>query len=114
LETLENPNCTPYRVLEQRLEMGSMSKSVKFLGRRIPVPRNMLLRMGFGILCVFGGFLGFLPILGFWMLPLGLLILSVDLPPVRRFRRRAEVKVGQVIRQRFPWLARKFGWTTST
>jgi hypothetical protein len=91
-----------------------MSKSVRFLGRRVPVPGNVVLRIGFGLLCIAGGFLGFLPILGFWMLPLGLLILSVDLPPVRRFRRRAEVKVGQVIRKRFPWLARKFGWTTLT
>jgi hypothetical protein len=70
-----------------------------------------VLRMGFGVLCVLAGFLGFLPILGFWMLPLGLLVLSIDIPIVRRFRRRAEVKLGQVIRQRFPWLARKFGWT---
>jgi hypothetical protein len=94
-----------------RWKQNHMSKSVRFLGRRIPVPGNVLLRIGFGVLCVFGGFLGFLPILGFWMMPLGLLILSVDLPPVRRFRRRAEVKLGQVIRKRFPWLARKFGWT---
>ena len=88
-----------------------MTTHVRFLGRRIPVPRNMLLRVGFGILCVIGGFLGFLPILGFWMLPLGLLILSIDLPPVRRFRRRSEVKVGNMIRQRFPKLAKKIGWT---
>jgi hypothetical protein len=101
-------------MFDQQFEKASMSKSVKFLGRRVPVPGNMLLRIGFGLICVAGGFLGFLPVLGFWMLPLGLLILSVDLPPVRRFRRRAEVKFGQVIRQRFPWLARKFGWTTST
>jgi hypothetical protein len=29
---------------------------------------------------IFGGILGFLPILGFWMLPLGLAVLAVDLP----------------------------------
>jgi hypothetical protein len=32
-------------------------------------------------------FSGFLPVLGFWMIPLGLLILSLDLPLVRRWRR---------------------------
>ena len=88
-----------------------MTKSVRFLGRRIRVPANIFLRVGFGVLCIIGGFLWFLPVLGFWMLPLGLLILSVDLPPVRRFRRRMDVKFGQIIRKRFPWLARKFGWT---
>jgi hypothetical protein len=36
-----------------------------------------------------------LPILGVWMLPLGLIILSIDLSFVRRWRRRAEVKWGR-------------------
>jgi hypothetical protein len=88
-----------------------MTKSVRFLGRRVRVPGNVMLRIGFGILCILGGFLWFLPVLGLWMLPLGLLILSVDLPPIRRFRRRTEVKFGQLIRKRFPRVARKFGWT---
>jgi hypothetical protein len=34
---------------------------------------------------------GFLPVLGFWMIPLGLLVLSVDLPIVRRWRRQLTV-----------------------
>lgn len=34
-------------------------------------------------LCVFG-FLGFLPILGFWMLPLGVALVVADFPPLRR------------------------------
>ena len=88
-----------------------MAKSVRFVGRRIKLPSNIFLRIGFGVLCVIGGFLWFLPVLGLWMLPLGLLILSVDLPPVRRFRRRMDVKLGQIIRKRFPWLAKKLGWT---
>jgi hypothetical protein len=49
------------------------------------------LRLAIGILLLLGGILGFLPILGFWMLPLGLLVLSYDLPTVRRWRRRLEV-----------------------
>jgi hypothetical protein len=31
-----------------------------------------------------GGFFGFLPILGFWMLPLGLALIALDLPPTRK------------------------------
>jgi hypothetical protein len=53
------------------------------------------LRIAVGILLVIGGIFGFLPILGFWMIPLGLIILSVDLPLVRRLRRRIEVKWGR-------------------
>lgn len=34
-------------------------------------------------LLIFGGSLGFLPILGFWMVPLGLLLLAVDVPALR-------------------------------
>jgi hypothetical protein len=43
------------------------------------------------ILC---GCLGFLPILGFWMIPAGLIVLSHDLAGVRRFRRRAALFLG--------------------
>jgi hypothetical protein len=35
------------------------------------------------ILLIIGGILSFLPILGIWMLPLGLLLLAVDLPVLR-------------------------------
>ena len=30
-----------------------------------------------------GGIFSFLPILGLWMLPLGLLVLAIDVPPLR-------------------------------
>jgi hypothetical protein len=86
-------------------------KTVRFFGKRVPVPSNVFLRVGLGILAVFGGFLGFLPILGFWMLPLGLLILSIDFPPIRRFRRRATVKIVGWLKRRFPGLAAKLGLT---
>ncbi|MCB1417531.1 MAG: hypothetical protein KDJ74_00420, partial [Notoacmeibacter sp.] len=48
-----------------------------------------------GIALVLLGFLGFLPVLGFWMIPLGLIILSQDSAPVRRWRRRVEVWWGR-------------------
>lgn len=35
-------------------------------------------RTTFGILLIVGGLLGFFPVLGFWMIPLGLLILATD------------------------------------
>jgi hypothetical protein len=64
---------------------------LRFAGREIPLPQSRGLRIGLGIALVLGGIVGFLPILGFWMVPLGLLVLSVDLPPVRRARRRLSV-----------------------
>ena len=44
---------------------------------------------------MFGGLLGFLPILGFWMVPLGLYVLSRDSARVRRARRRLTVHLGR-------------------
>lgn len=57
----------------------------------IPVPRSRAGRIVAGSALSVGGLLGFLPILGFWMLPLGLMLLSHDLPAVRRRRRRVAV-----------------------
>lgn len=37
-----------------------------------------------GISLMIGGVLGFLPVLGFWMFPAGVALLSLDLPPLRR------------------------------
>ena len=39
-----------------------------------------------------GGAFWWLPVLGLWMVPAGLAVLSVDSPKVRRFRRRNEVR----------------------
>ncbi|QLF70280.1 hypothetical protein FE840_012430 [Peteryoungia desertarenae] len=57
----------------------------------IPFPRSRSGRIAAGTLLIGGGFLGFLPILGFWMVPAGLLVLSHDLSIVRRRRRRIAV-----------------------
>ena len=37
-----------------------------------------------GLLFMVGGVFGFLPILGFWMFPLGLALIALDLPPTRK------------------------------
>ncbi|RCL00440.1 MAG: hypothetical protein JSC085_000881 [Candidatus Tokpelaia sp. JSC085] len=67
--------------------------TVRILGKRLSLPRSLPMRRFVGGTFVLGGLLGFLPILGFWMLPIGLMILSRDSPWLRRFRRRAEVRV---------------------
>ncbi|PST24123.1 hypothetical protein C7U60_09360 [Mesorhizobium plurifarium] len=58
---------------------------------RISLPSSPALRVLIGVLLVCGGLLGFLPVLGFWMVPLGLLVLSHDIPSIRRRRRRLAV-----------------------
>lgn len=37
-----------------------------------------VVRITVGVLFILGGLLGFFPVLGFWMIPLGLIILAVD------------------------------------
>jgi hypothetical protein len=86
--------------------------SVKFAGRRIHVPGHPIIRIALGILLLFGGFLGFLPILGFWMVPLGLLILAIDIPMARRIRRRLEIRFGRWLVSTSPKWARRLGFST--
>lgn len=45
--------------------------------------RWFLLRLPLALILIAGGLLSFLPVLGIWMLPLGLLLLAVDLPILR-------------------------------
>lgn len=62
------------------------------LGRfSVPMPRSKSGRVAVGGGLVAGGCLGFLPVLGFWMVPVGVAVLSHDLHPVRRARRRLSV-----------------------
>lgn len=55
---------------------------------RIPMPKSRAGRIGLGSALMVGGTLGFLPVLGFWMLPLGFVVLSNDISFIRRRRRR--------------------------
>ncbi|MFG6564799.1 hypothetical protein ACGYLI_11310 [Sulfitobacter sp. 1A13421] len=62
-----------------------------WIQRRVPPG----FRFALGLLLICGGILGFLPILGFWMLPLGLMVAAMDVRLFRRWRslrrrRRAE------------------------
>jgi hypothetical protein len=65
-------------------------EELKRLQRRVPVwMRNMIksarqpgavwLRVPLAIALMIGGVLGFMPVLGFWMLPLGMALLAIDL-----------------------------------
>ena len=45
------------------------------------------MRLLVGVLMIIGGIFGFLPILGFWMIPLGISVAALDVVPLwRRIR----------------------------
>jgi hypothetical protein len=56
--------------------------------RLLRQPSGRWLRIPAGLLLILGGVLSFLPILGIWMLPFGLVILAEDLPMLRSWRSR--------------------------
>lgn len=65
-------------------------------------PGWWLLRLPLSVVFILGSFLAILPVFGLWMLPLGLLLLAIDLPMLR------PVVATNVVRLRA--LARRWGW----
>ena len=61
----------------------------------IPIPRSRTGRRIMGVALCAGGVVGFLPIVGFWMFPLGVVVLSKDSAWLRRQRRRITVWWGR-------------------
>lgn len=59
-------------------------------------PSSRWVRIPSGALLVVGGVLSFLPVLGIWMLPLGLALLAEDVPALRSSRSKV-----------FDWVERK-------
>jgi hypothetical protein len=63
-------------------------RTIKIGSITITLPDHALGRITVGVLLIIGGCFGFLPVLGFWMIPLGLVILSYDIPRVRLWRQK--------------------------
>jgi hypothetical protein len=97
---------------DARSDKDEHKRRLELLVRRLPErlqkavhwllqPSARWLRIPAGLLLIVGGFLAILPILGLWMLPLGLVLLSEDVPPLRR----ATGKVLAWIERRHPrWM----------
>ena len=51
--------------------------------RSLLTGRLRYLRIPIAVLLILGGFLSVLPVFGLWMLPLGLLLLAVDVPALQ-------------------------------
>lgn len=74
------------RRLDRQFRM--LSRTVPVIGAPVnavrPSGRASLLRLPVGGLLIAGGVFSFLPGLGLWMLPLGLMLIAVDVPFLRR------------------------------
>ncbi len=68
------------------------------------------MRIGLGFLLIVGGLFSILPVLGIWMIPLGLAVLAIDFPMARRMQRRLTVWLGYWLHRTWPSLARRVGF----
>jgi len=82
--------------LESRLPVFA-ARSLQWLRK----PSSRWIRIPVALLLVVGGVFGFLPILGLWMLPLGLVLIAQDIPFLRRPTARALIWVER------RWISRK-------
>lgn len=62
--------------------------------------RLSYVRIPLGLLLIAGGLVGFLPVLGFWMIPLGLLVLAIDIPLMRPWVSATMVRARRWLRAR--------------
>jgi hypothetical protein len=63
----------------ERIEKRLPDSIGRFL-RWLRKPSSLIARIAVGLCLILGGIFSFLPILGIWMLPLGLIIIAQDLP----------------------------------
>ena len=62
-----------------------LSRSMHWLRQ----PSSRLFRIPLSIFLILGGVFGFLPVLGFWMLPLGVILIAQDIPVLAKPTARA-------------------------
>ena len=81
---MDNPN-TVEQTRHKRRRRSLAATYVLFKKTQRHVPPGIRALAGLVLICA--GLLGFLPILGFWMIPLGLAVLATDIPPLKRWIR---------------------------
>ena len=81
----------PFADPERRLRrlLRRLPSRMQAVTRWLRKPASRWARLPAGVLLMIGGCLAILPVFGLWMLPLGLMLLADDIPPLRRFRDRA-------------------------
>jgi hypothetical protein len=89
---------------ERRLRrlMRRLPARLQAITRWLRKPASRWARIPAGILLIIGGCLAILPVFGLWMLPLGLILLADDVPPLRRLR---DLGLDRLERRRPQWFA---------
>jgi hypothetical protein len=81
--------CKAYRMTATT--RAELNRYFEMIDRRVPIsvsqfirwlrmPSSFAIRLVIAILLILGGIFSFLPVLGLWMLPLGLLLIAQDVP----------------------------------
>ena len=90
-----------------------LNRYFEMIDRRVPIrvstfirwlrmPSSFAVRLAIAILLILGGLFSFLPVLGLWMLPLGLLLIAQDVT----FLQTPLVRI-------FAWFEKQFEWVRS-
>lgn len=69
--------------------LASLPAPVRRMTAWLQKPAAKWVRLPLGVAFILGGLVGFLPVLGFWMVPLGALLLAEDIPVLRNPTMRA-------------------------
>ena len=101
---MDPPDNVAHVELERRLGrlIRRLPGKIQAITRWLRRPASRWARIPAGVLLIIGGCLSILPVFGLWMLPLGLILLADDIPPLRRGRGRA---LDWVARRRPHWFA---------
>ncbi|ROU04224.1 tryptophan synthase subunit beta [Histidinibacterium lentulum] len=84
-------------------EKARLDRQLEAIARSVPPSRRMIhsllhgrlrrMRLPVAFALILGGMLSILPVLGLWMLPLGLLLLAVDVPCLRPVVSRVLIRI---------------------
>ena len=101
---MTSPDPIAYAAPERRLRrlLRRLPNRMQAITRWLRKPASRWARLPAGILLIIGGCLAILPVFGLWMLPLGLMLLADDIPPLRRARDRT---LAWLERRRPNWFA---------
>jgi hypothetical protein len=103
-DTAAPPSKTASQHHAQRIEqlINRLPERLQTTVRWLRRPALHWVRVLAGVLFIAGSFLSILPVFGIWMLPLGLMLLAEDIPPLRPVR---EQLLEWIERRRPQWFA---------
>ena len=88
-----------FEMIDRRVPVG-VSRFIRWLR----MPSSFAVRLAIAVLLILGGIFSFLPVLGIWMLPLGLLLVAQDVP----FLQKPLVAAFAWVESKCEWLRAKW------